>query len=65
MAFRSEHEIWRDELAASEARRGRPSLASRLIWNGLTFVMLSAGLWASVRFMIAALTLIDPSRVPQ
>jgi len=37
----------------------------RLVWNALTGLILCAGLWGSVRFMIAMLALVDPSRVPQ
>ena len=36
----------------------------RIAWNALTGVIMCGGLWASVRFMIAALSAFDPSRVP-
>lgn len=38
---------------------------ARVLWNAMTGVILCGGLWACVRLMVAALALIDPSRVPQ
>lgn len=39
--------------------------ALRALWEAVTLAVLAGGLWASVNFMLWALALWSPERIPQ